>query len=252
MAEGFAAIPTWMIRDERVTARAILVYAALASRAGLRANIPSQETLGREARCTGKPLRAALRELEELGVVERVRRTTKLGYRQADGYRLMSRPLDEDETLTGDAPEWGEANRESEPAPNGNQGDSFLSIEVDSSEVDTCANAHAQSAHSFDEWWNAYPLKKDKGRARTAYKTALKKVSHETLLAAALTYRDDPNRVHAYTKYPASWLNAEAWENGPLPQRAGAAGGTAVERMAARYMQAQPGTEDGGQRAIGA
>ena len=251
MAEGFAAVPTWMIRDERVTGRAILVYAALASRAGLRANIPSQETLGREARCTGKPLRAALRELEELGVVERVRRTTKRGHRQADGYRLMSRPLEEDETLTGEAPEWDAAYRESEPEPNGNPGTSVLLIEVDSSEVDTCANAHAQSAHSFDEWWQIYPLKKDKGRARTAYKAALKKATAETLLSAAAAYRDDPNRVQAFTKYPASWLNAEAWENGALPQRAGAVGGTAVERMVQRMRDSQQG-EAGDQRAIGA
>ncbi|PRI10942.1 hypothetical protein B4915_08645 [Leucobacter massiliensis] len=69
------------------------------------------------------------------------------------------------------------------------------------------------------------------------------------LAAAAIAYRDDPNRVQAFTKYPASWLNAEAWENGPLPQRSGAGGGTAVERMAERARAMQAGEVH---RALGA
>jgi hypothetical protein len=32
-------------------------------------------------------------------------------------------------------------------------------------------------------------------------------------------YRDDPNREDAFTKNPSTWLNADAWENGPLPAR---------------------------------
>lgn len=235
MAEGFAAIPTWMFREhERVSLYAVMVFGALATRAGLRGNYPSQSTLADEARCSERKVRDALTELEALGVVERVRRGGLGGGRFPDGYRLMDRPLRSDEEQP--APAAGRCAEQ--PAPDdratGTSEQSFLSIEVDSSEVDTCANAHAQSAHSFDEWWQVYPLKKDKGRARTAYRTALKKVSADVLFAAALAYRDDPNRVPAFTKYPASWLNAEAWENGPLPQRASVTGGTAVERMAAR------------------
>jgi hypothetical protein len=32
------------------------------------------------------------------------------------------------------------------------------------------------------------------------------------------TYKNDPNRLDEFTKYPASWLNADSWENGPLPE----------------------------------
>ncbi|WP_161608004.1 helix-turn-helix domain-containing protein [Leucobacter chironomi] len=241
MAEGFAAIPTWMFREhERVSLYAVMVFGALATRAGLRGNYPSQATLADEARCSERKVRDALAELEALGVVERVKRGSKAGGRLPDGYRLMDRPLSAHEFP---APGAGKAG--GFPAPDaevtGTSEHSYLSIEVDSSEVDTCANAHAQSAHSFDEWWQVYPLKKDKGRARIAYKAALKKTAPDVLFAAAVAYRDDPNRAEAFTKYPASWLNAEAWENGPLPQRSTATGGTAVERMAerARAMQAE-------------
>ncbi len=72
---------------------------------------------------------------------------------------------------------------------------------------------------AFDEFWDSYPLKKDKGAARRAFKTATKKTDLETLLDAARAYRDDPNRENPFTKYPASWLNAEAWLNGPLRPR---------------------------------
>lgn len=251
MAEGFAAIPTWMFREhERVSSFAVMVFGSLATRAGLRGNYPGQATLAAEARCSERKVRDALAELEALGVVERVRRNSARGHRMPDGYRLMDRPLTEEEVQPARGAGTDAPYRHEETDPTGTSEQSFLSIEVDSSEVDTCADAHAQSAHSFDEFWAVYPLKKDKGRARTAYKAALKKVSHGVLVAAALAYRDDPNRVQAFTKYPASWLNAEAWENGALPQRSGAGGGTAVERMAARYMQ--PPFEGGGQRAIGA
>ncbi|UOQ58121.1 hypothetical protein MUN78_04545 [Leucobacter allii] len=222
MAEGFAAIPTWMIRDPKVSATAIMVFGSLASRGGLEAVIPSRATIALEARCSVRSVSYALTELENLGVVERLERISDGGARLSSEYVLSNRPRAH--AAQGVGTECRAPVQEATSVP---------LIEVDSSEVDTCASAHAQSAHSFEDWWKAYPLKKDKGRARTAYRTALKKTSHEVLVAAAIAYRDDPNRVQAFTKYPASWLNAEAWDNGPLPQRA-APGGTAVERMEAR------------------
>lgn len=71
----------------------------------------------------------------------------------------------------------------------------------------------------FDKFWNAYPKKADKGAARRAFKAALKKTDIDTLIAAAKRYAAvaDP----AYTKNPASWLNAEAWDNDiPTPKPA--------------------------------
>lgn len=230
MAEGFAAVPTWMIRDtDTVSRNAIMVYTVLATRAGLRANVPSQELLAREARCSERTVRNALSELVQLGVVERVKRGSKTGGRATDAYRLMDRPLAADEFA---APSAGNSEFPANAAGvTGKSAQTLPLIEVDRAEVDICADAQSSDAHSFDEWWQVYPLKKDKGRARTAWKAALKKTTAEVLLAAASAYRDDPNRVQQFTKYPASWLNAEAWENGPLPQRVSTPGGTAVERM---------------------
>lgn len=73
------------------------------------------------------------------------------------------------------------------------------------------------SAHLFTEFWNEYPRKLDKGKAKRAFASALTRASFEDILAGAIRYKNDPNRLDEFTKYPASWLNADSWENGPLP-----------------------------------
>ena len=71
----------------------------------------------------------------------------------------------------------------------------------------------------FLEFWKAYPRKADKGPARKAFEKALDRASFDTILAGAQAYREDPNREDRFTKYPATWLNADAWENPPLPSK---------------------------------
>ena len=52
-----------------------------------------------------------------------------------------------------------------------------------------------------------------------AFEKAIRRVSLETLLDGAKRYRDDPNRDDGFTKNPATWLNADAWDNPPEPVR---------------------------------
>jgi hypothetical protein len=70
----------------------------------------------------------------------------------------------------------------------------------------------------FNEFWKEYPRKLDKGKAVKAFASALTRASLEDILAGAIQYKNDPNRLDEFTKYPASWLNADSWENGPLPE----------------------------------
>ena len=70
----------------------------------------------------------------------------------------------------------------------------------------------------FDEFWKEYPRKLDKAKATRAFASALTRASLEDILAGVIRYRNDPNRLDEFTKYPASWLNADSWENGPLPE----------------------------------
>jgi hypothetical protein len=73
----------------------------------------------------------------------------------------------------------------------------------------------------FIDWYLIYPRKEGKGVAEKAYAKARKKVSAEVLAAGAQRYADDPNREKQFTKLPATWLNAESWDDEPLPDRNG-------------------------------
>jgi predicted transcriptional regulator len=72
---------------------------------------------------------------------------------------------------------------------------------------------YAQIDELFNEFWNAYPRKLDKAKAFRAFKSALKRATFEDILAGVIAYRGDPKRDPEFTKYPATWLNSDSWEN---------------------------------------
>lgn len=88
----------------------------------------------------------------------------------------------------------------------------------------------------FLNFWDQYPLKRDKGKALKAWRNAIKRADNDTIVAGVARYRDDPNREDGYTKYAEGWLNGDGWEDEPLPDRArpserGPARNRADERM---------------------
>jgi hypothetical protein len=90
----------------------------------------------------------------------------------------------------------------------------------------------------FDEFWKEYPKKVDKGQAFRQFKRALGRASFEDILAGAIRYASDPNLPEPrFIKYPATWLNADAWENGPLPERKGAKSADENEKRLAEWLK---------------
>ena len=84
------------------------------------------------------------------------------------------------------------------------------------------ADPNASEAE-FTEWYSSYPLKKEPGAARNAYKKARKKATAQELLDGRDRYvAHDPNVARGFVKYPATWLNKECWldEYGNQLQRA--------------------------------
>lgn len=66
----------------------------------------------------------------------------------------------------------------------------------------------------FIQFWETYPIKKDKGHARKAWRTARKRgVAADVIIKAAQRYRDNPQRKPDYTAYPATWLNGERYND---------------------------------------
>jgi hypothetical protein len=82
--------------------------------------------------------------------------------------------------------------------------------------LEPLSNSHV--SEMFTEFWNEYPRKSDKRAATKAFKSALNRAKFEDILAGVIRYANDPNLPEQrYIKHPATWLNADAWENGPLP-----------------------------------
>jgi len=88
----------------------------------------------------------------------------------------------------------------------------------------------AQSEELFNEFWTAYPRKLDKAKAFRAFRSALKRATFEDILAGVLLYRNDPKRDPDFTKYPATWLNNDSWENTHEPSKDSEAARRAQER----------------------
>ena len=65
---------------------------------------------------------------------------------------------------------------------------------------------------AFDEFWGAVPRRVDKGRARMAFKQAIKKDKPEVIIEGAKRWASAMReRETQFIKHPSSWLNAEGW-----------------------------------------
>ena len=81
-------------------------------------------------------------------------------------------------------------------------------------------SVNSKYRESFEEFWNAYPRKTDKGGAAKAFDKARKRTSERTLIAAAARLAADPNLPEAqYIPHATTWLNGSRWDDGPLPPR---------------------------------
>ncbi len=81
-------------------------------------------------------------------------------------------------------------------------------------ENDTKENSTKKSP--FDTFWDEYPNRKGKGKAREAFQKAIKKTNLETMLEAIRKQKQGTqwNRDNGrFIPYPATWLNQERWED---------------------------------------
>lgn len=71
----------------------------------------------------------------------------------------------------------------------------------------------------FEAFWQAYPRKKAKRAAWKAWNAAVKRADPETIITAAKAEARRPCETK-FRQYPATWLNADAWEDEPDQQSA--------------------------------
>lgn len=198
--DHFTQIPNDWLRDSRISLGAKGLLAQLLSHApGWRI---SQESLGHSNGVGRDAIRTLINELLEAGYLARSedRERNEKGY--LGGYTYTTQDPSAQPTLdkpTQDNPLHKNNNIKKNNLKN---------------------NERIYSDSEFDSFWNHYPKKVDKGAALRAFKRAVKKQDPETVIAGAKAYAEDPNLPEKqFIKNPATWLNAEAWNNGPLPKR---------------------------------
>jgi hypothetical protein len=199
----FAIIDEWLL-DLDISDRAVRLYAVLARYADSETHkaYPSRGTLAERLHCSKASVDRAAQELVDAGAMTKQQR-----HNSSVIYTLqVSSPLHRG-VVTGD--EGGSA-----PVMTGvlTGDDLTRTTELEPTKRELLNQA-------FNQFWSVYPKKDDKPLAKRSFEKALDRTTLEVIVAAAERYRDDPNREALFTKNPSTWLNADAWENGPLPSR---------------------------------
>ncbi len=201
--DHFTQIPNAWLRDARISLGAKGLLAQLLSHApGWRI---SQESLGRDNGVGRDAIRTLINELLEAGYLSRSedRERTEKGY--LGGYSYTTQDPSAEPTL--DKP------TQAEPLHKKNI------IKKNNLKNNERIYSDFQEFH-FEEFWNHYPKKVDKGAALRAFRKAAKTQDVSLVIEGAKRYAEDPNLPEKqFVKNPATWLNAEAWNNGPLPKR---------------------------------
>ena len=193
--DQFAQIPNAWLRDSRLSLKAIGLLAQIMTHVpGWNMSInslASRNNVGKDQ------IRTAIAELEEFGYLtrEQSREEGKFAetiWKTCDPSEkpLSDNPTTENPTIKNTIPK-----------------------------EDQIKN-NERTLSEFERFWEIYPKKTDKGAARRAFTTAIRKADVDLIITKAKAYAEDPNLPQKqFIKYPASWLNAEAWNNPPLPER---------------------------------
>jgi predicted transcriptional regulator len=203
----FAIMPEWVIELD-ISHTAFRLYAVLARYADnvTHQAFPSLETLADRLGCGEKTVRRAIEDLVEHGAIKKHNR----GRYQSSLYTVMTSP-----------PEGSNMSHEgSNMSEEGSKMSTRLVKNVQVTRTTELEPKERELLNSkFDKFWAVYPKKTDKRLALKSFVKALKRETLELILDGAMRYRDDPNRDDSFTKNPSTWLNADAWENGPEPVR---------------------------------
>lgn len=203
--EQFTQIPNEWLRDSRLSLEARgLIGQIMSHRPGWRLSIKgiaSQNGIGRDR------VRRILDELMTFGYLERSEKQLHDEKGRLSGFTYTTRdPQGMAWKPCKGEPSKAEPSKAFTPPKNTIKKNNNLKEEQ-------------EKISAFAQFWEAYPKKADKRTAMRAYEKALQRADAQVIHEAALRYRNDPNREDRYTKNPATWLNADAWENGPEPSR---------------------------------
>ncbi|CAB4152940.1 hypothetical protein UFOVP609_35 [uncultured Caudovirales phage] len=200
----FTQIPNAWVRDKRLSYKARGLLAELMSHEpGFRI---SRESIARSGQDGDRAVRSAIAELEAAGYLRR-------SQERADGQRFGAAVWT---TTDPFPPSVRFAPAGNAPADNGTQ---KKTKEEKTKEKELKTLVQDELGRKFDDFWKIFPRHEAKANARDAFLKAARTTSPDTIIAGAVAYANDPNRVKQYTRLPATWLNGSCWDDDPLPAR---------------------------------
>lgn len=190
--------------------RARLTLLAIADHQGELGAWPSIATLAKAVNTSPRSIKRDIQYLQEIGeLFVEIQNAPTQGQYKTNRYWVKLPGVTHLTPLTDS----GVTNQASGVTDLVNRGDS----------VGTQNNINHYKKHieeQFEEFWNAYPQKQDKAKAFKAFQKALKRADFEDILAGVIAYRNDPRRNPDFTKFPATWLNNDSWENAAVTPEA--------------------------------
>jgi len=204
----FSIIPDWLLASD-VSDRAVRVYAVLARYADNSTHeaFPRRALIAQGAKCSPRSVDRAIDELVAVKAVSKTPRKDDKG-QHSNVYKLHRVPADI-KLPPSSAVTTPLVSADYPPS-------SPVTTITIPNELDP---ENYRKSESFNQFWDAYPRKADKARARRAW-NKLSQKRERLAIAGAKRLADDPNLPPmAYIAHPATWLNGERWEDGPLPAR---------------------------------
>jgi hypothetical protein len=204
----FSIVPHWIIKHD-ISDRALRLYSVLAGFADSETNqaFPGRTRLSKELRCSLKSVDRAVLELESIGAIRKKQRV-KDGHYQSSLYTVVridpasgvARPR-----VTDDAT----------PRQDGRDPVSPVTHITRTTELEPLKQEPLNDiSTNFNQFWELYPRKVGKGKARQAFEKALEKTDIDTILAGveAYVYHEGYNDME-FIAHPTSWLNGERWDD---------------------------------------
>lgn len=202
---NFTIVPNLYLRDKALSwrARGLLAY-LMSMQPGWSMSIDQLTAAGMEGR---NAVRSALWELEKAGYL--VRQQTNENGRFGESIWKTQDPDQGSQKPLADKPLAKKPLAENQPTKNTIEEELIKENykKTNQSDFENFAD------NGFEDFWDAYPRKVAKAKAREAYLKAIQKTTPEQLAKKARAYADEPGRDDAFTKHPATWLNAEGWDD---------------------------------------
>jgi DNA-binding transcriptional regulator YhcF (GntR family) len=205
----FAVVPEWVIELD-ISHTAFRLYAVLARYADnvTHQAFPSLDTLSNRLGCSEKTVRRAIEDLVKHGAIKKHSR----GRYQSSLYTVIT-STSKRTKVSSDGTKMSEEG--TKVSTRSDKNDHLTrTTELEPVEREPLNNI----SESFDDFWNVYPRKQGKGKAREAFMKAVKTAGLEAVMSGARRYASDPNLPDPkFVPLPTTWLNQERWDDGPLP-----------------------------------